>query len=244
MARSAVGGSTFVHGFSPAWACSSRASCRSDRHASTNKDCRRPGRGVPTVERHLANIYAGSTPVARPTPPSSPSAPSRPPAPSSAHDDRLCPQGRPALDFAKPVAVPGPRWLARFNRRVTNRVALPLARWLPNFGVVRHTGRRSGRAYRTPIMVFRTSGHRFVVALTYGPQTEWVQNVLQSGACRLEYHGRILCAGRPPDPRRASGPPPWVVCAHAAEGERFPGLSVADPASRRTQQPLDVGGKP
>jgi hypothetical protein len=43
------------------------------------------------------------------------------------------------------------RRLAHFNRRFTNHVARPLAMLLPGFGVVVHTGRRSGREYRTPV---------------------------------------------------------------------------------------------
>ena len=59
------------------------------------------------------------------------------------------------------------RRVAHFNRLVTNRVTGPLAPRLPGFGVVVHTGRKSGREYRTPVNVFRTR-RRFVIALTYG----------------------------------------------------------------------------
>ena len=64
--------------------------------------------------------------------------------------------------------------------------------WLPNFGVVVHVGRKSGRAYRTPVNVFSTGERQFVFALTYGPKTEWVQNLLASGGAHLEYHGSLL----------------------------------------------------
>ena len=62
-------------------------------------------------------------------------------------------------------AVPLPQRLARFNRVVTNRVAFPAARRVPGFGVVLHTGRRSGRSYRTPVNAFRTRDG-YVIALT------------------------------------------------------------------------------
>jgi deazaflavin-dependent oxidoreductase (nitroreductase family) len=81
------------------------------------------------------------------------------------------------------------RRMARFNRRVTNRLTRPFARGLPGFGVVEHTGRRSGRRYRTPVNVF-CSGTSYVIALTYGVDSEWVQNVLAAGGCDLVTRGR------------------------------------------------------
>ena len=71
--------------------------------------------------------------------------------------------------------MPAPRWLAEFNRSVTNRISRPLARRLPGFGVVVHTGRKSGREYRTPVNVFPRDGG-YVIALTYGRNGEWVRN--------------------------------------------------------------------
>jgi deazaflavin-dependent oxidoreductase (nitroreductase family) len=81
------------------------------------------------------------------------------------------------------------RRIAHFNRRVTNRVTGPLAPWLPGFGVVVHRGRRSGRAYRTPVNVFR-DGSGFVIALTYGAEADWVRNVLAARRATLLTRGR------------------------------------------------------
>ena len=81
--------------------------------------------------------------------------------------------------------------VARFNRRVTNRVATPVLRRLPGFGVVHHVGRRSGRSYRTPVNVFEVDGD-YVVALTYGRETDWVRNVVAAGGCELEVRGRLV----------------------------------------------------
>lgn len=92
--------------------------------------------------------------------------------------------------------MPAPRWLARFNRRVTNRLLGPLATCLPGFGVVVHSGRKTHRQYRTPVNVFpRANG--YVIALTYGPHAEWVRNVLASGGCALETRGRTWLLTRP-----------------------------------------------
>ena len=47
-----------------------------------------------------------------------------------------------------------PRALARFNRHVTNPIQRRWAGVIPLHGIVEHTGRKSGRAYRTPVLVF------------------------------------------------------------------------------------------
>jgi deazaflavin-dependent oxidoreductase (nitroreductase family) len=70
----------------------------------------------------------------------------------------------------------------------TNRVLGKLAGRVPTLVAVRHRGRRSGRVYETPINVFRTSDG-YVAALTYGPGTDWVKNVLAAGGCELKVRG-------------------------------------------------------
>ncbi len=100
--------------------------------------------------------------------------------------------------------------VARFNRRVTNRITGRLAPRLPGFGVVVHTGRKTHRQYRTPVNVFPRSG-KYIIALTYGPDSDWVRNVLASGGCTLETRGRTLRLSRPRlfhDERRLSMPAP------------------------------------
>jgi deazaflavin-dependent oxidoreductase (nitroreductase family) len=92
--------------------------------------------------------------------------------------------------------MPLPRSIARMNRRVTNHLLSGLATRLPGFGVVVHTGRRSLRQYRTPVNVFRR-GDRYIIALTYGPNADWVRNVLAHGGCTLETQGRTLHLSRP-----------------------------------------------
>jgi deazaflavin-dependent oxidoreductase (nitroreductase family) len=87
--------------------------------------------------------------------------------------------------------MPAPRWLARFNLRVTNPVLGPLAEHLPGMGVITHTGRRTHAQHRTPVMLFR-HGNRYVVALTYGRESHWVQNILAEGGGKLKTAGRTL----------------------------------------------------
>ena len=92
--------------------------------------------------------------------------------------------------------MPAPQWLARFNLYVTNPLLGPLARRLPGMGVVLHTGRKTHRKYRTPVLVFRRDA-KFIIALTYGPESQWVRNVLAQGGCELETQGRILRLSNP-----------------------------------------------
>ena len=87
--------------------------------------------------------------------------------------------------------MPLPSWLARFNRGVTNRVTRPIAGRLPGFAIVRHRGRRSRRRYRTPVNLFHR-GDSVVIALTYGPDRDWVRNVMTAGGCEVETRGRVL----------------------------------------------------
>ncbi len=81
--------------------------------------------------------------------------------------------------------MPLPRALARFNRRVTNKVLGVLAYITPPFALVVHRGRRSGREYRTPVWTFRT-GNGFIIPMTYGAaQTDWAKNLLAHGGGKL-----------------------------------------------------------
>ena len=47
--------------------------------------------------------------------------------------------------------------------------------------MVHHRGRRSGRAYSTPVNLFPLGDDEAVVALTYGPVADWARNVLDGG---------------------------------------------------------------
>jgi deazaflavin-dependent oxidoreductase (nitroreductase family) len=93
-------------------------------------------------------------------------------------------------------AMPLPRSVARFNRRATNRLLSPLVPYLPTFGFVIHTGRKTGRQYRTPVNAFRRAGG-YMIGLPYGRESDWVLNVLAAGGCILEMHRRSLRLTRP-----------------------------------------------
>jgi len=85
--------------------------------------------------------------------------------------------------------MPLPRTFAHFNREVTNHLFMPLGERVPPWVILEHTGRRSGRTYRTVLMAFR-HGDDLVIALTYGTSADWLRNALASATCRVKRAGR------------------------------------------------------
>ncbi|MGH9138136.1 MAG: nitroreductase family deazaflavin-dependent oxidoreductase [Acidimicrobiales bacterium] len=81
-----------------------------------------------------------------------------------------------------------PSWLPAVNKRVTNRALVAVAPFVPPWAVIRHVGRRSGAAYRTPVVAF-PSGDVVVIPLPYGDQTDWVRNLLTAGRGQLDHLG-------------------------------------------------------
>jgi len=92
--------------------------------------------------------------------------------------------------------MPLPKALARFNKRVTNRITPRVAGWAPGFAIIEHVGRKSGRTYRTPVNAFR-EGDTLTFALTYGPESEWVRNVLAASGCRARMRRATLTLTEP-----------------------------------------------
>ncbi|GAA2041857.1 nitroreductase family deazaflavin-dependent oxidoreductase [Agromyces tropicus] len=69
--------------------------------------------------------------------------------------------------------------------------ALAGRRWMPLWAVIRHTGRRSGTAYETPIAVVPTTDRGIVmIGLPWGARTNWARNVLATGGASLRWRGR------------------------------------------------------
>ena len=86
-----------------------------------------------------------------------------------------------------------PRRLAHVNRVLTNRLMRPVACVLPPLAVIEHRGRRTGRAYRTPVFAFRR-GEEIIVVLSYGTQSDWPRNLVAArggGVIRLGRRGSL-----------------------------------------------------
>jgi deazaflavin-dependent oxidoreductase (nitroreductase family) len=120
------------------------------------------------------------------------------------------------------------RWLAKINIIVTNRITSLFAGWLPGFGILTHVGRKSSRVYRTPVNVFRAP-EGFLIALTYGRESEWVRNVISAGTCQLETRG-VQCQVSSPtivhDPTRRRFPIPVRIVLRLIGADDFMQLSL------------------
>jgi deazaflavin-dependent oxidoreductase (nitroreductase family) len=62
--------------------------------------------------------------------------------------------------------------------------------------IIEHTGRASGRAFQTPVTPTQTADG-FVIALPYGPGTDWVKNILASGSATLVHEGQTYALEKP-----------------------------------------------
>src|SRR5690242_7111978 len=89
-----------------------------------------------------------------------------------------------------------PRAVANFNRRVTNPVARSLTPWLPCLGTLEHSGRKSARRYRTPLLVFTTDSG-FAILIGYELKSDWLKNVLAGGPTVLHKRGKAIALGDP-----------------------------------------------
>jgi deazaflavin-dependent oxidoreductase (nitroreductase family) len=128
------------------------------------------------------------------------------------------------------AAVPIPRRVARWNKAGLNRVTRHTAPWLPGFGVVVHRGRKSGRSYQTPVNVFR-AGDGYLIALTYGANSDWVKNVVAAGGCELRTRGRTVAVTSPRvyhDPSRRGISPAQREILRVLGVDEFLSLQPAD----------------
>lgn len=79
-----------------------------------------------------------------------------------------------------------PTWLARFNRRYTNQMALKRESW----PVLVHKGRNTGKTYRTPLGVYPTE-KGFLFTVNYD-RSDWPRNVIAAGSATLRIDGEDI----------------------------------------------------
>lgn len=85
----------------------------------------------------------------------------------------------------------------RFNRAVGNPYQMRTAGTPGAYAsVIRHVGRKTGRSYETPVVPFATPDG-FVIALPYGPGTDWIKNVLATGSATIVNEGETWLIDRP-----------------------------------------------
>ncbi|HVU14526.1 MAG TPA: nitroreductase family deazaflavin-dependent oxidoreductase [Phototrophicaceae bacterium] len=116
-----------------------------------------------------------------------------------------------------------------FNKRVLNRLTGRIAHSSHGFfAIVKHVGRRSGKAYETPIIVAPVA-NGFVIALTYGTQVDWYRNVTAAGRCELIYHQRDYAVDQieplPLEQARPLFPAPLQLILRAQHVNQFIRLS-------------------
>ncbi len=79
-----------------------------------------------------------------------------------------------------------------FNKYLLNPPMLRLAgrkHWYA--GVIRHTGRRTGRAYATPVVAERVADG-VIIPLPYGTGVDWLRNAQAAGTATVTLGGESL----------------------------------------------------
>jgi deazaflavin-dependent oxidoreductase (nitroreductase family) len=85
---------------------------------------------------------------------------------------------------------PRTRRLIRLVARLVNPLVLAVAgrRWMPIVGILHHRGRRSGRAYATPLGM-RPLGEGFVMPRTFGEHSAWYHNLRATDGAVVTWGG-------------------------------------------------------
>jgi len=90
------------------------------------------------------------------------------------------------LRYRWPVVLDG---LRRFSHTTINPGQLETAGQPGSYAsIIEHTGRVSGRRYRTPIVARPVDGG-WIISLTYGSRADWVRNVQAAGTATLVTEG-------------------------------------------------------
>ncbi len=72
-----------------------------------------------------------------------------------------------------------------------------------SFAVIHHQGRRSGRAYATPVSAWPTADG-FLIPLTFGQGADWFQNIQAAGECDIQWQGTRYRVTNPQEIDRAT----------------------------------------
>ena len=87
--------------------------------------------------------------------------------------------------------------LRTFVKRFVNPILRNVAHSsLGPFALLRHVGRRSGKRYEIPIMVWRMKDG-FMIVLTYGRNVDWLRNLQAADQGSLRWHKREYVFKRP-----------------------------------------------
>jgi deazaflavin-dependent oxidoreductase (nitroreductase family) len=76
------------------------------------------------------------------------------------------------------------------NKYFTNKLLIHIAgRRFGHFAILTHTGRKTGKTYRIPIIAEPFQGG-FVIAMTYGKKVDWYPNLVAKGGGTLRWKNR------------------------------------------------------
>lgn len=107
-----------------------------------------------------------------------------------------------------------------FNKYVTNPLMMRLAGrkyWYAS--VIRHTGRRTGKTYDTPVVAERFTGG-FIIPLPYGTHVDWLRNVRRTGTATIRHKGRVYDVAAP-EIIEAATAAPLLSPRHRRQFRRF-----------------------
>lgn len=100
-----------------------------------------------------------------------------------------------------------PAFVKTYNRFVRSFAGRRL------YALLRHSGRKSGKTYETPVMAWPTASG-ILVPISWGLQSDWYQNTIASGSCAIQIRGR------------------WNRCAEPALISRAEALAHLPPLTR------------
>jgi deazaflavin-dependent oxidoreductase (nitroreductase family) len=121
-----------------------------------------------------------------------------------------------------------PVWFENFQIKYINPIAVPIARFTPGITVIKHRGRKSGRALETAVSAYR-KGHTVAIMLAHG-KTNWVKNVLAAGEAEIRLGGRDVHLVNPRIVEAGTDDPSLPLMARLA-ARRGVGVFLADVAS-------------
>jgi deazaflavin-dependent oxidoreductase (nitroreductase family) len=81
------------------------------------------------------------------------------------------------------------------------------------YSLLLHMGRKSGKMYETPVMALSTA-RGLMVALTWGPRTDWYRNIMAASECAVQTSGR------------------WYRCSEPTLLERDEAMTLLPPLTR------------
>lgn len=89
-----------------------------------------------------------------------------------------------------------PNIVRYFSKVFKNRMIADIESGKSEMSIISHSGRKSGRAYRTPVEAIFLD-KEVLVGLVYGRKTDWLKNVLAQGGCSIFYKLQTYTATNP-----------------------------------------------